>query len=282
MPMRMGGTPRSSFQWPEIFEEGYKGNGVVSRLTDDSVNSWPGLLAQLNKTFLLIRDLFGYALPGGVFLAIGILSKRFSVIDIKSFFFPYQTPVWAIFILLVGACYIVGDILATIAYMPIAIRKWIQWLSQKSIIYPLTNQPADFDQLLKDNAKKIDWLTDNPTEVTGDLLEIRGRHPEFFVESDRRETLLLLSACNAVALLGGTVVFYFYRVQLKWLFLIAGVILLIPFPTGIAHLRRVRWAIRQADKISDTTPPKTDPDFHQFLTDLMKAATDALGKLRAG
>ena len=89
----------------------------------DSVNSWPGFLAQLNKTFLLIRDIFGYVLPGGVFLTIGIISKRVSLPDFQNLLPPHQLPAWAVFILLVGACYVTGDILASTAYMPIAFWK---------------------------------------------------------------------------------------------------------------------------------------------------------------
>jgi len=247
--------------------------------SSDSVSSWPGLLAQLNKTFLLIRDVFGYALPGGVFLAIGVISKRFSLLDVQNLLHPYQPPAWAVFILLVGACYAVGDILASTAYMPIAIRKWIQWQFQKQYLYPLKDRPVDFDKPMKDNATKVDWLKDNPTEVTADLLEIKTREPEFFVELDRRETLMLLSGSTAVALLGGWFFFYIYKVHPRTLFAIAGIVVVIQFSTGISHLRRVRSAIREADRIPHPATPNSRPDFQQLLADLIKAATNALGKL---
>jgi hypothetical protein len=41
----------------------------------DSTSSWPGLVGQVNSAFMLIRDVFGYALPGAVFLTIGVIAK---------------------------------------------------------------------------------------------------------------------------------------------------------------------------------------------------------------
>ena len=120
-------------------------------------------------------------------------------------------------------------------------------------------------------------LKDNPTEVTGDLLEIRNRHPEFFVELDRRETLVVLSGATAVALLGGYFVFYYHKLPASTLFLIAGVVLLIQFSTGMSHLRRVRTAIRCADKTPDKATSRTHQDFEQLLQDLIKVARTALG-----
>jgi hypothetical protein len=244
------------------------------------VNTWPGLLAQLNKTFLLIRDVFGYALPGGVFIAIGLISKRFSLFDLQNLLRPYKPPPWAFFILLVAACYVVGGLMASTAYIPIHIFKLGQWYRRrKYLLYPLAakDRPAHFDNWLKDNAAKVDLLKDNPTEVTGDLLEIRSRHAEFFVELERRETLMLLGGSTAVALLGGCLVFYWTKRPPSTLFAIGGVIVLIEFCTGISHLRRVRSAIREADRLSTAAPPPpTDPASPQFLKGLIEEATKAL------
>ena len=219
--------------------------------SSDSVNSWPGFLAQLNKTFLLIRDILGYALPGAVFLAIGIISKRFSLDEIQNLLHPFQPPALATFILFVGTCYIAGKIMASIAYSPIAIWKWMQAHYSR-----IATALAVWSSWFQSHSNRIaDLLHDNPTEVTSDLLEIRERHAGFFVELDRRETLLLLSGATAAALLAGWAVFYRLRLQPSTLFLSAGVILVIQFLTGPSHLRRVRDAIRKATKIADDVAP---------------------------
>src|SRR2546426_9085380 len=125
----------------------------------DSVSSWPGLLSQLNKTFLLIRDLFGYALPGGVFLAVGVISKRFTLVEVQNLLNWYHPPIWALLIILIATCYVVGDILATITYLPIAIRKWWQWhkLKMKKHLYPLRDASAQ-SSAVEPEAEEIDLL----------------------------------------------------------------------------------------------------------------------------
>ncbi len=239
----------------------------------DTVGSWPGLVAQLNKTFMLIRDVFGYALPGGVFLAIGLISKRFSLIDLQNLLLRYHPPAWVLFLLLVAVCYAVGDILASVAYMPIALRKLWQWLFLKKYLYPPPGENADAQR-----QNTIYILQDNPTEVTGDLLEIRRQHPEFFLESDRRETLMLLGGSMTAALIGGWLVFYVFAPRPSVLFAIAGGILLIQFSTGPSHLRRVRAAIRDANTRASAVTQNTPPDFPQLLADLITATTNALKK----
>jgi len=85
--------------------------------SSDGVGTWLAFVAQVNKTFNLLRDVFGDALPGGVSLAIGLISKRFSLSDVDDLLSPYRPPTWVYFISAVGACYI-GDILAATAYLP--------------------------------------------------------------------------------------------------------------------------------------------------------------------
>jgi len=130
----------------------------------DGASSWPGLFAQLNKTFDLIRDVFGYALPGAVFLAIGVMAKKaglggFSLQDVKGAV-PFQVPGWALFLGTLAACYATGDIMAAIAYMPMSVIKWIQWQSQKKFLYPLkssTNAANPFVAAVPQNAQNQFW-----------------------------------------------------------------------------------------------------------------------------
>ncbi len=42
---------------------------------DKSGGGWAGFVTELTKNFLILRDVFGYALPGAVFFAIGMLRK---------------------------------------------------------------------------------------------------------------------------------------------------------------------------------------------------------------
>ncbi len=246
--------------------------------SSDGVGSWPGFVAQINNTFNLLRDAFGYALPGGVFLAIGLLSKRFSLSDIDDLLSPYHPPTWAFVILVVGACYVIGDILAATAYMPISVGKWLVWqmgrlrdcLRSWNWLQPTLKW---LDSWL--GAWLRDWLDHNPTEVSSKLLEIRSRREKMLLTLDRRETLTILAGSTSVALLGGWYVFF----QEKWdagtIVRWAGIIVLIQFATGMSHLRRVAAAIRQADTTLTAADPKSpDPDFSKLAVAAIKAVGD--------
>ncbi len=103
----------------------------------DSVGSWPGLLDEVNKTFNLMRDVFGYALPGGAFLAIGLVSGRFNLWEVQNLLKPYQLPAWAALIALVAACYPVGTVMAAAAYMPFMVAKYWVWMRYRHPAWPL-------------------------------------------------------------------------------------------------------------------------------------------------
>lgn len=250
--------------------------------SSDGVGSWPAFVAQVNKTFNLLRDVFGYALPGGVFLAIGLISKRFSLSDVDDLLSPYHPPTWAYFISAVGACYIIGDILAATAYLPISVLKWVVWEGSRfrcwvknwKWLKSWTRTRASLKWL--DKNLKEDWLEHNPTEVAADLLVIHSRREPMFSSLDRRETLTILAGSTSIALLGGWYVFF----QGKWdagtIFRWAGIIVLLQFATGMSHLRRVADAIRKAD-LSLTAKESQVPDAN--ADNLAVAAIGAADKL---
>jgi hypothetical protein len=150
--------------------------------SNDTVSSWPGFVDQLNRTFLLVRDVFGYTLPGGVFFAVGLISGKVPLGKVSGLFAPYHPPGWAIFILAVGACYIMGHILITVAYLPTDLLK---------LFY----------------LKNTEKLRRIPTEVTWEMLTIRADHPTFFIDLDRRETMAMLVGGTSLALLMGQLCF---------------------------------------------------------------------------
>jgi len=223
----------------------------------DSVGSWPGFIAQVNNTFNLLRDVFGYAMPGGVFIATGLLSKRFSLYDIAHFLSPYHPPTWAFVILVVGACYIIGDILAATAYLPISVAKWTIWEGgrlRRGVLKPWARGWKD--RWIKKDLKWVDrklvcwlkpWLEENPTEVSAALLKARSRHEKLLATLDRRETLSILAGSTSVALLGGWFVFFYRRWGPSTILFGAGALVLLQFFTGMSHLRRVAAAILKAD-----------------------------------
>lgn len=106
--------------------------------SNDSTSSWPGLLGQVNKTFDLIRDVLGYALPGAIFLAIGVIAKNgdcrqcggFSLAEVQKVLWavPFDVPTWALFLGLIAICYAAGNVLAALIYMPFSLVKYLVWM----------------------------------------------------------------------------------------------------------------------------------------------------------
>jgi hypothetical protein len=190
---------------------------------------WAGFLTYLNKTFDLVRDVLGYALPGSVFLGLGVWSGHLSFDRVHQILCPYEPPAWVLALLGVGACYAVGHILVAIAYFPYDLIKLIFY-------------------------KHIACF---PTEVTKIMLIARRRHPEFLSVLDRRETLTVTIAGLSAALFLGSFRFYgcLKQTPLSTLLIWTAILLLVNFVTGQFHLYRVRAAICEADKTSPELAP---------------------------
>jgi hypothetical protein len=149
----------------------------------------PSLLASLINNFLLLRDLFGYAIPGAVLLGI---AGYFDVINYSKFSLASESS-WLKATVVVTASYAVGHVLAALGYLPRDIRKFVKYYS--------------------DNKKNVKCFSDVKrivirlcTTSARDEREIRTLYyrylyPSMFIEADRRETLTILRICLSVALL---------------------------------------------------------------------------------
>lgn len=180
---------------------------------------------------------------------------------------------WAAFILGTVACYVAGVILAGTAYMPVGIAKYIIWMLDRHVWDPWMSSPHTFREKFKQSCRE--WLTGNPTEVAKQVLVIRSQHPELLEVQGRRETLSMLAGSTAVALLGGWLFFYEWKLPASSIFLIAGGVLVVQFMTGLSHLRRVQKATVAAAE--ECKAPQPDPDFPNLLARLIEAATAWLG-----
>ena len=244
--------------------------------SDNDASSWPGFIAQLNKTFMLVRDAFGYALPGAVFWGIGLVSGRYTLCEIQCLLLPYHLPPWAGFLGAVAASYAAGTLMAATIYMPFGVAKYLIWFWNTH--WPIAEsppKPSHWWQLrwwrFRRGAQK--WLIYNPTEVTPKILEIRAQQGTLLDTLDRRETLNVMSGSMAAALLAGWYVFYYAKWQFPQIVLWGGMIAAVSFLTGLSHLRRVGKAVVEA-KVEK--PNSTD--LEKLFGDLMTAATAWLNK----
>jgi hypothetical protein len=250
--------------------------------SNSSVSSWPGFVDQLNKTFMLIRDVFGYALPGAVFLAIGLISRSFFLCEVDCLIYPYHFPVWLAFFAVIAVSYAMGGVMASIAYMLFMLTKYFVWMLDRHFPIPAPiGDDGPHPKARKAKAwralrtKWTEWLVNHPTEVTGNILKTRLNHPTLLETLDRRETLGILAGSMAAALLTGWFVFIHARWSFDQILVWAGIITAIQFLTGLPHLRRVAQATREAS----VDAPKPEPDFPQLLADLIKAAQKAAASL---
>jgi len=228
-------------------------------------DSWPGFLSELNKNFLILRDVFGYALPGAVFLTIGVLCRRFSLRDVQWLLDPYQLPAWLALVVGVGACYAIGHVMAGIAYLICN-----TWGSPRKKI-EISASPA--------------VETSGPSQVPASLIDIRGRHPELLTELERQSTMTQLRGSTGVAMVLGYLLFYrFSTPPLGWMLGLAGLFLLIVFwfsaiPNVVDLTSRTIKAGTLADQADKATEAIDPAKLKQALEAFIAAAQEALKKL---
>jgi hypothetical protein len=222
---------------------------------DNGTNSWPGFLSELSKSFLILRDVFGYALPGAVFLGVGLICRRFSLGDLQYYVFnPYKPPAWLASALGIGACYVIGHVMAAIAYFP----------------YNFSHRT---------DAQKTADIGDMK-----ELILVRGQHPELLIELDRQSTMTMMRGASAAALLTGCICFWFLQKtpSLGFMFCGSGILLLLVFYLSAKpHIGRLKTATKDAAKVLPTAPvaPVAAAGLKQTLQVAISALTEALGKL---
>ncbi|MGH9561402.1 MAG: hypothetical protein ACRD3S_08100 [Terracidiphilus sp.] len=231
-----------------------------------NADSWPGFLSELTKSFLILRDIFGYAIPGAVFLSIGVLCRRFSLSDVQYFLRPYQDkiPAWLIAILAVGACYTIGHMMAQIAYFPL--NTWgLPWRRKKA-----GEEAAEYQNAQKD---------------VPDLFNLREDHPVLLTEYDRQGVMTQLRGATGAAMLVGFFIFYVFPTpSIGVMAGIAGAFLLFVFLfSALPHMEELAKRTAKAGKTAIAADQAKPADgltsLKQVLEALIAAAQETLKKL---
>jgi hypothetical protein len=115
--------------------------------------------------FVLLRDLFGYIIPGALLLGI----FRWSGVDTS--ILPISDNIWVRIAVVIAACYAISHVLAAIGY----------------VLYDL------YDRLMGRKA---------PSN-TKDVVYYRYLYPSMFIEYDRRDTLTIMRVGLSMALIIG-------------------------------------------------------------------------------
>jgi hypothetical protein len=213
---------------------------------DGGANSWPGFMSELTKNFLILRDIFGYALPGAVFLSIGILTRRFSLSDVQHFLQPYKVPAWLALILAVGACYVIGHLMAQIAFF--IKNKWgVPWPHKKA-----SKSAEEAEREAKEAA----------------LFDLRQEHPVLLTEYDRQTVMTQLRSSTGATMLMGFLLFYVFPTPpIAVMAGVAGAFLLLVFWfSAIPHMDCLVDSTLQAGErvaAKEEVPPAHEPAQHK-------------------
>lgn len=190
----------------------------MRRVQADSPSAWSGAAALFRDACLLIREIFLYALPGGLFFAIALFSHRLNLAQISALFVPYHPPTWALGLLMIAACYLAGHLLFAIISLRVEFWKLMHW-----------SDP--------------DWLAEYPNEVTARDVVLRHYFPDAFRLMDRREASMRFVFSCIAALLIGWLIFVEFQPSFSEVIIGAGILIFVATVTWMTQLGRMRKAI---------------------------------------
>lgn len=155
----------------------------------DGASNWPVLVGQINSTFMLIRDAFGYALPGAVFLTIGVIAKNgcetcggFTLKQLGDAI-PFEVPAWGGLLAALAASYAAGNVMAAIVYMPNSLIKYIVWLLDRRYLCCEATNGSETDNVKVGRTKVAKGKTERVV-----LTAKQAKSPPSGVEIKRRVT----------------------------------------------------------------------------------------------
>jgi hypothetical protein len=162
-------------------------------------------LGSVISSFLFLRDLFGYILPGAVFLA--LVHIHFHLAEAASSKGASQqqapsAPTWLLVTALIVGCYVLGHILVALAYL----------------VYGVLDK-------IRHSAK--------PPKIEAELLYYRFLYPQLFNERDRRATMNILRIGLASALCFGC---WFLPLWPRLIGLVVGLFMIYNGYTGQKHV----------------------------------------------
>jgi hypothetical protein len=179
-------------------------------------------LGMLVGSFLLLRDFFGYLIPGLAFVAL-VSPLLFPTDPVAA---TIASPDWLPIIALIIAGYLAGHVLAAIGYLLLG---WMDRLQTRPAQVPVP-----------------EWKT----------LYYRYTYPQIFTETDRRDTIHILRIALGVGLLLGCLFRLIanlldgvtdWVVLVEWILgMVAGLFMLINAHGGNRHLQELSRATVEA------------------------------------
>jgi hypothetical protein len=172
------------------------------------------LLGTLVSGFLLLRDVFGYLLPGALFLGLASVYARHACPNEWLWYLTKHdavAPFWFFAILMLVLSYVTGQVLVAIGYTGAG--------AVESLV-----------RRIKKNEKA-------PTRVPSpEELYLRYLYPAIFTEVDRRGTINILRIGVGVSLMAGSGFLYPESEFAFWCALLVGVFMMYNWRTGVSHV----------------------------------------------
>lgn len=174
---------------------------------------------RLINGFLLLRDVFGYVIPGTVVLGVFYYETASKIQQFTS-----DLPAWLTITILLVMCYIFGTILVAFGYLVYDVVDWIRKDSKR-------------------DAQDGQWHAEEL-----DLLYYRYLYPSMFIDRDRRAIINIFRIGLAVALVAVSWVLPFAPVVF-----IIGLFMLYNGYTGRAHVGHFSASAIDAARRAETS-----------------------------
>ena len=172
------------------------------------------LLGSLISNFLLLRDLFGYAIPGAVMLAIADRYEHPNLSKVPLIF----NSIWIKLVVAVTAAYVVGHVLAAIGYSFYEAIDFVRGYGKASE----ATKGMSADQAARQKAEEEKRVRESKVRP----IYFRYLYPSMFIEADRRETLTILRVALSVALLCSAALPVDVPMNRRVIFAVAGLFML--------------------------------------------------------
>jgi hypothetical protein len=215
---------------------------------EESSASWPALLALLVRSFILLRDFFGYVLPGAFFLLIGAYFN-FDLARTELSTHPsLKDHLWLLILLFVGISYLLGHFIIATSYLSQDLRAITKVLTRKL----KGKEPEPTTDAEKGEKEEKEEKEKKHKQEWADFLRYHQQFPEVFIEFDRQSILALLRRGLAASLFLGVLVFRYLPTHPLRIMVAAGAIMVLNTFAGRFHMQELWGTTLKAAKEAAT------------------------------
>ncbi len=213
------------------------------------------LLGTVVSGFLLLRDIFGYMLPGALFLGIAGSSVWLRSPDQLSWLLHHHSelaPFGFFVALLLLLSYLLGQILVAIGYAAIDFVDWIKKPRGES------KKPQSEGGKAQGEGEKAQGEGEKKAAPSmAEELYYSYLYPAMFTEANRRGTINILRIGVSISLVAGACLLYSQLRVASAIALLVGIYMLHNSRTGMAHVAGVRAETIEAAKraVQNRIPP---------------------------